>query len=242
VDRTRDLGRIDVRKDSPERSLARLCELPRSWPKAAAKRWFVSVPVGLAAVALLAAPQAPAATQRSAPKPRMNDSPLVGGRAPATRYVNPLAHARVTPERIDAGVDYSGTGTLTSIGWARITHVQRRNTGWPGAFIEYRLLHGYHAGRYVYYAEGVRPAQGIYAGRLVRPGRAVANLIPGWSTGIEIGWGANVGTETLASAFHQYNYPTRYGKNFSAFIASLGGPPGKAGATPKEAGKPYGSP
>jgi hypothetical protein len=141
--------------------------------------------------------------------------------------VNPLAHARVKPERIDQGVDYFGTGYLTAIGWARIIRVETRNTGWPGAFIEYRLLHGRRAGRHVYYAEGVRPARGIYVGRLVRPGRAVAHLIAGWSSGIEIGWAAGIGTETLAAKFHQYTYPTAWGRDFSAFIASLGGPPGR---------------
>jgi hypothetical protein len=238
VDRTRDLCRIDKWEESLGRSLVRRRKLPRSWPQ-------VSVPlVGLAAIALLVAPQAPAATQGSAPKPRTQNSPLVGQTIPAAKYVNPLARAQVTPERIDQGVDYSGTGTLTSIGWARITHVQTTNTGWPGAFIEYRLLHGYRAGRYVYYAEGVRPARGIRVGRLVRPGRAVAHLIPGWSTGIEVGWGSGLGTQPLAQKFHQYSYPTRCGRNFSNFIASLGGPPGKANATnPAETGsRPFGAP
>jgi hypothetical protein len=235
VDRTRGLGRIDLWQESLERLLAR-------------RRKFAPIPVvGLAAsaAALLAAPQAPAATQASGSKPSTHDSPLAGLTAPAAKYVNPLAHAKVTPSRIDQGVDYFGTGTLTSIGWARITRVERKNTGWPGEFIEYKLLHGYRAGRYVYYAEGVRPARGIHVGRLVRPGRAVAHLIPGWSSGIEIGWGANIGTETLAAKFHQYTYPTRCGKNFSKFIASLGGPPGNpsaANAAPETASRPFGKP
>jgi hypothetical protein len=157
--------------------------------------------------------------------------PRVGHRQASRdeNYRDPLAHARVSPERIDQGVDYSGTGTLTSIGSARITYVGRKNTntGWPGAFIEYRLLGGNFAGRYVYYAEGVRPATGIRAGRRVRQGVAVVHLIRGWSTGIEIGWGANIGTETLARELGEYRYPTRCGQSFSNFVQSLGGPPGK---------------
>jgi hypothetical protein len=233
VDLSRDLGRVDVCRQSLEHLLARLGKLPRS-----PLMGLAAVP----AVALLAVPQAPAATHRTAPKPRTQNSPLAGLRAPAARYVNPLAHARVTPERIDQGVDYSGTGTLTSIGWARITHVQIRNTGWPGAFIEYRLLHGYRAGRYVYYAEGVRPANGIHVGRIVRPGRAVVYLIRGWSTGIEIGWGSGLGTQPLAQKYHQYTYPTRCGKNFSRLIASLGGPPGRAQPSSSAGGKGFGRP
>ena len=84
--------------------------------------------------------------------------------------MNPLAHASVTPERIDQGVDYAGTGTLTSIGKARVTYVAVSGSGWPGAFIEYQLLNGPYACRYVYYAEGVRPASGIYVGRIVNAG------------------------------------------------------------------------
>src|SRR5205823_10530697 len=49
---------------------------------------------------------------------------------PKDGYLNPLADASVTPERIDQGVDYAGTGTLTSIGQARVTHVGTTHTGW----------------------------------------------------------------------------------------------------------------
>jgi hypothetical protein len=144
--------------------------------------------------------------------------PHIGG------YVNPLAHARVTPERIDDGIDYSGTGTLTAIGQARVTYVGTSGTGWPGAFIEYQLMNGSHAGSYVYYAEGVRPA--VSVGQVVQAGQTVASLIPGWRTGIEIGWGSGVGTQPLAQKLGEGSFPTAAGESFSAFIASLGGPPG----------------
>jgi hypothetical protein len=172
----------------------------------------------------------PTAHRAPAPKPRTHSKPPVHHSPPpkpSSGYVNPLAHASVTPERIDQGVDYAGTGTLTSIGRARVNYVGITGTGWPGAFIEYRLLDGPDAGRYVYYAEGVRPAGGISVGRIVQAGQAVANLIPGWSTGIEIGWGAGIGTETLAAKLGEHTYPTAAGENFSALIASLGGPPGR---------------
>jgi hypothetical protein len=55
-------------------------------------------------------------------------------------YVNPLAGAVLTPKRIDQGVDYAGSGTLTAIGDATITVLATSDTGWPGAFIEYQLL------------------------------------------------------------------------------------------------------
>lgn len=148
-------------------------------------------------------------------------------------YVNPLAHASVTPERIDQGVDYGGGGDLGAIGAGQITYVAMSGTGWPGAFIEFRLTSGPDAGRYVFYAEGIVPAGGLHVGQRVRAGQKLATLA-GSSSGIEIGWGAGIGTETYAMKAGQWksgmdgdNVPTPAGRSFSALIASLGGPPGK---------------
>lgn len=148
-------------------------------------------------------------------------------------YVNPLAHASVTPERIDQGVDYGGTGSLAAIGAGRITYIGTSGTGWPGAFIEFRLSAGSDAGRYVYYAESIVPAQGLHVGQEVRAGQTIATLT-GASGGIEIGWGAGIGTETYAMEVGQWkpgmdadSVPTASGKSFSALIASLRGPAGK---------------
>jgi peptidoglycan hydrolase-like protein with peptidoglycan-binding domain len=158
--------------------------------------------------------------------PVLRANPVYFPKPPTNGYVNPLADASVRPERIDMGIDYAGTGTLTAMGQARVTFVATTDTGWPGAFIEYQLLNGPDAGRYVYNAEGVRPASGIYVGAVVQPGQAVAYLIPGWPTGIEIGWGSGIGTSTLAEQLGEHTYPTSAGEDFSALIASLGGPPG----------------
>jgi hypothetical protein len=154
----------------------------------------------------------------------------------ASGYVNPLAGARVKPERIDMGVDYAGSGTLAAVGSAKVTHVatSETETGWPGAFIEYRLLDGPDAGRYVYYAEGVSPAAGLHVGQTVAAGQAVASIIPHWPTGIELGWGAGTNTKTSAEAAGQWSasddedsIPSPAGESFSALIAALGGPPGR---------------
>jgi hypothetical protein len=120
-------------------------------------------------------------------------------------YVNPLADARVRPERIDQGVDYAGSGTLAAIGAAAVTYVATSGTGWPGSFIEYRLLDGADAGCYVYYAEGVKPAAGLRAGERVAAGQAIASIIRGWATGIELGWGAGISTMTYAAKTHQWS-------------------------------------
>ncbi len=153
------------------------------------------------------------------PAPRHSSPPVA-----SNGYVNPLAHASVTPERIDNGVDYAGTGTLGALGQGRVTYVGTSGTGWPGAFVEYQLTDGPDSGRYVYYAEGVRPA--VSVGQVVQAGQAVAYLIPGWSSGIEIGWASGVGTQTLAEQEGDTSFPTAAGENFSALIASLGAPPG----------------
>ncbi len=165
---------------------------------------------------------------------RVRQTGTVRPALPSSSYVNPLAGARVSPERIDQGVDYAGSGTLAAIGAARITHVATSGTGWPGAFIEYRLSDGSDAGRYVYYAEGVSPAAGLHVGEAVPTGAAIARIIPGSSSGIEIGWGAGIGTETYAAEMGQWSsrddadsIPSPAGRSFSALIASLGGPPGR---------------
>ena len=78
------------------------------------------------------------------------------------------------------------------------------------------------------------PAAGLQVGVAVGAGQPVAEIIPGSSSGIEIGWGAGVGTETDAEASGEWSstddansVPTASGESFSALIAALGGPPGK---------------
>ena len=149
-------------------------------------------------------------------------------------YVNPVAGDVLTGERIDQGVDYAGTGTLTAIGTARLTYVGTSATGWPGAFIEYRLLDGPDAGCFVYYAEGIAPTAGLRAGQTVQAGQVLANIIPGWSTGIELGWGGGDSTKTYAAKAGKWttsddanSVASQAGKTFSALIVSLGGPAGR---------------
>ncbi len=149
-------------------------------------------------------------------------------------YVNPLAGATVKRERIDQGVDYAGSGTLVAIGPGRITYLGTTNTGWPGAFIEFQLLAGADAGCYVYYAEGVIPADGLAVGDTVAAGQPIATIIPKYPTGIELGWGSGRSTKAYAKVAGQWsptddadNVASAAGKSFSDLIAALGGPAGK---------------
>jgi hypothetical protein len=149
-------------------------------------------------------------------------------------YVNPLESAKVKPERIDQGVDYAGKGKLVAMGAGRITYLATENTGWPGAFIEYQLSDGADAGCDVFYAEGVRPADGLHVGDTISAGQPIATIIPMYPSGIEIGWGAGISTKAYAKVAGQWtatdddeNTATAAGKNFSSLIGALGGPPGK---------------
>jgi hypothetical protein len=149
-------------------------------------------------------------------------------------YANPIAGDTLISERIDQGVDYAGTGTLKAIGAARITYVGTGETGWPGAFIEFRLLDGPDAGCFVYYAEGINPTAGLRPGQRVGAGQVLAHIIPGWSTGIELGWGGGDNTKTYAEKSGKWtatddanSVASAAGKSFSALIAALGGPPGR---------------
>jgi hypothetical protein len=258
MDPVRDLGRIDPWQDSLERSRARRSQ---SKPRPRKSRRFLlgaSTIVALAlpgtllpsalggggAKASARAGSSPAASRAAsyaqvggiAPSPRF----VAAGAAPSCQpasepsdYANPLARAHVRPERIDQGVDYAGSGTLSALGAGTVTYVGTDATGWPGSFIEYRLYDGPDAGCYVYYAEGVNPAAGLRVGEYVAAGQPIASIIPGWSTGIELGWGAGKSTTTYAEKMHQWsstsdqdNIPSAAGKSFSAVIASLGGPQG----------------
>jgi murein DD-endopeptidase MepM/ murein hydrolase activator NlpD len=148
--------------------------------------------------------------------------------ATPTGYVNPLANAQVTPERIDQGVDYAGTGSLGAIGPGVVTQVVPTGSGWEGeGYVEYKLTAGPYAGKSVFYAEGVTPT--VSVGQTLSAGQQVATLIPGSPHGIEIGWAAGKGEQAYASAYgggYTEGQPTAAGKAFSDLVASLGGPAG----------------
>jgi hypothetical protein len=264
LDAVRDLAQFDPWQESLERSRARRNDASRARRRRKRRTLKALAPLG-AAFALLAvtvpglfgghgaqpslaaiqpAPFRPGSSPRDVPS-AVAVAPLAG--APrhdprtcplvtqATGYVNPLQGAKVTPERIDQGVDYAGSGRLWAIGAGRITYLATSETGWPGAFIEYRLSSGPDRGCYVYYAEGVTAARHLHVGQTVSAGQAIASIIPDYSSGIEIGWGAGVSTKTLAAKLGQWDFtrdadsvPSRTGRDFSALIAALGGPPGKA--------------
>lgn len=152
----------------------------------------------------------------------------VSGAGPAVSvYANPLRAVHgLQAERIDMGVDYTGTGVLYAVGPGEIMMVHE--SGWPnGVYIVERLTAGPLAGRYVYYAEDISP--NVQPGQEVSSSTVIGTLFGG-SSGIEIGWAdpGNIG-DTAASAAGQYvsdGTVTAYGVNMSDFLHSLGAPAG----------------
>lgn len=133
-------------------------------------------------------------------------------------YVYPFQKT-ATVGRIDQGQDFGGRGSILAIGNAEV--VKLGAPGWPGGNgILYRLLDGPRRGRYVFVNEGVRPS--VSVGQRVEAGAVIGHLIPGSSTGIEIGW-AKASGEPLSHAEYHEGLETRAGKDMAAFLGSLKG-------------------
>ncbi len=151
--------------------------------------------------------------------------------AAASGYVNPLANASVRAERIDQGVDYAGSGAVGAMGPGVVTQVVPSGSGWEGGgFVEYKLTAGPYAGHYVFAAEGLTPT--VSVGQTLLPGQPIATIIPGSSTGIEMGFGAGVGQSAYASRYgggYSEGQLTAAGQAFSNLLASLGAPAGLTG-------------
>jgi hypothetical protein len=136
-------------------------------------------------------------------------------------------------ERIDMGVDYSGTGPVYAIGPGVVTEVDQswaggQGTG-PGTFIAYRITQGPLSGRYVYTAENIAAN--------VQPGQQVNESTPiGYASGgIETGFAAGPSSQgtTLAAYYGQQSQSgdpgavsTGYGIAFDRVMTTLGAPAG----------------
>ncbi len=152
-------------------------------------------------------------------------APELGG------YQDPLrAVSGLTPQRVDQGVDYSGSGPIYAIGDGVVLNTM--NPGWPGgAFISYELTDGPATGDVVYVAENVIPR--VTIGEQVSSDTVVGTLLDSFPN-LETGWADPPGTgESLARAMGQWStaaeidsLPTAYGANFSELLTMLGAPAG----------------
>lgn len=173
----------------------------------------ISIPSGTVAVSVAPSPPPAPVTVTSS-----GTASGIGG------YSNPLrAVGSLAPERIDQGVDYSGSGPVYAIGDGVVLNTA--NAGWPdGAFISYELSSGPAAGDIVYVAEGVVPT--VHVGQQVTPTTVVGTLVGG-SPGLEMGWAKPPGTGNAAAVGQWNTYTsTAYGENFSQLLQALGAPPG----------------
>ena len=91
------------------------------------------------------------------------------GIAVAPIYLNPLRNVSgLVPERIDQGVDFSGSGPVYALGNAVVLAANGADGGWPGGgWITYQLTDGPDAGLVVYLAEDVTPT--VVTGQHVSP-------------------------------------------------------------------------
>jgi hypothetical protein len=109
------------------------------------------------------------------------------GLAVVPRYYNPLRGiGDLVLERIDMGVDFSGSGPVYPVGYAVITSATGEANGWPGGgWITYQLINGPDAGLTVYVAEDVVPT--VLPGTRVTPWTVIGEMFQGYD-GIETGW------------------------------------------------------
>lgn len=165
---------------------------------------------------------------------------ITGMRLLAAGYRNPMRGVRgLTPERVDMGVDYAGSGPVYAVG-PGVVALAATGPGspWygalgapvPGTWIAYQLTRGPYAGQYVYLAEDVTPA--------VRTGQRVtaATVVGILAGGCETGWASRPGTTgvTLAAANNQQAahgdpgaFSTAYGVAFNDLLKALGAPGGQ---------------
>ena len=147
----------------------------------------------------------------------------------AGNYDDPLrAVTGLTPERVDEGVDYGGSGPIYALGDGVVTSTKG---SWPdGTFISYRLTDGPAAGRMVYVAENVTPS--VSVGQTVTVDTVIGTLHDAWPD-MEIGWAADAYGDTMAATAGQWtsaddasSLPSAYGVNFNRLLVSLGDPSG----------------
>jgi murein DD-endopeptidase MepM/ murein hydrolase activator NlpD len=159
---------------------------------------------------------------------RMQPEEVSEGVAVAPIYLNPLRNvSSLVPERVDEGVDFSGTGPVYALGDAVVTSATGQAGGWPGGgWITYQLTNGPGQGLQVYVAEDITPT--VQVGEQVTPSTVIGYMFEG-GDGIETGWAALNGLAASqlseASSVGEADvFPTTVGLNFEDLLVSLGVP------------------
>ena len=136
---------------------------PSQVEKVAEKAGRAALAMAIAGALVATAPQAHAAVRT--PAQATTVTVLDASTRSSSGYVNPIG-AGLVHERVDQGVDFTGSGSLYALGSGTVVNVD--NSGWPGGvFLGIRL----DAGQYVYYAEDITAAVGV--GQQVRAGQYI---------------------------------------------------------------------
>ncbi len=152
-----------------------------------------------------------------------------GGGTTSGSYENPLRSVSgLTPERIDQGVDYAGSGPVYAIGPGTIESTN--NSGWPdGNFVSYRLTAS-NVNKYninVYVAEDCNPT--VRVGATVSDTTEICSMFNGGS-GIETGFAAPSGLGESLERYYDNNCfnddssstSTYFGEAFNQVLELLG--------------------
>lgn len=155
-------------------------------------------------------------------------------------YGNPFRNVRhLTPERIDMGVDYNGSGPVYAIGPGKVVAA---NFSWaggvgavgPGAWLVVHMTDGPLKGHQYYIAENIQMA--AQAGDPVDASTIIC-VMTGGGAGIETGFAEDgqpgLYGNTLAMSLGQQApghdpgaWSSSAGASFSAILKALGAPPG----------------
>lgn len=157
---------------------------------------------------------------------RLQPEVVSTGVAVAPIYLNPLRNvSELVPERIDQGVDFSGSGPVYALGDGVVINASADYPGWEGGWITYQLTDGPDAGLVVYLAEDVTPT--VQVGQHVTPSTVIGDMFEGGG-GIETGWAQASGLNAESQAPEAGAvggagpFPTTVGLNFDELLISLG--------------------
>lgn len=135
-------------------------------------------------------------------------------------YSDPFRDATITPARIDAGVDYCGSGPVHPIGDAIVTNVGRPSgTSTFGTDMPvYQLLDGPGQGKFVFFDEHCVIEPGYRNGDHV----SIHTVLYRMTGCIEIGWSDGVGSMAWNSGAYSEGQLSALGRNFSDLLVALG--------------------
>ena len=157
---------------------------------------------------------------------RLQPEVVSSGVAVAPIYLDPLRSVSdLVPERIDQGVDFSGSGPVYALGDGVVIDASADYPGWEGGWVTYQLTDGTDAGLVVYLAEDVTPT--VQIGQLVTSSTVIGDRVEGGG-GIETGWAQASGLNAESQAPEAGAiggagpFPTTIGLNFDELLISLG--------------------